>query len=309
MPTLLSAYPGVLVWVQFICPLVVEGFLFGFYTGCFVLYLYLHAMKTLKDSDAKRNILIYPLCMVYGLSALHFILDMKDIPDNFGIVRQTLRQICLENNIYFATSSFYHFLSQSILIYRCWIVWGRKTSVTIIPLLLAFAAFGITLSQLADGTCYSNIPDLFNVYQVLYLVIDGLVMGLIVLKIVMVYLEVQPVMAHNRRERKFRPIVFIFFILIDSGSVIFITQLCYTIIVLHPYITISDQVALAQNLIVLILRQVPLNGIIPTIILVREALGMSYNDITPLSQTIESLHFAHNDDTLGNSNQEVEQCQ
>ncbi|KAF8808251.1 hypothetical protein BYT27DRAFT_7337853 [Phlegmacium glaucopus] len=190
-------------------------------------------------------------------------------------------------------------------IYQCWIVWGRRTSVTIVPLLLAFAALGITLSQIRDKRCIPMVPDLINVNQRLYLAIDGLVMGLIILKIVMVYLEVRAVMAHSGRENKFRPIGFTLFILIESGCVIFATQLCS--VIFYPGRDVNYEKFLAYSFFATILTQVPLNGIIPTIILVREALGMSYSDITPLSQTIESLHFAHNDDTSGNSNQEVEQ--
>ncbi|KAF8812861.1 hypothetical protein BYT27DRAFT_7207421 [Phlegmacium glaucopus] len=267
---------GTWYWIAITCPLVVEGFLFGLYTGCFVLYLRLHVMNTLKDSDAKRKFLLYPLCILYGLSAVNFGLDINNTLFGFGVSQKTPRQLVLENSIEIATSSVYYFLSQSILIYRCWIVWGRRTSITIIPLLLAFAALGTILSQMSD-----KVPYLYNVTQALYLAVDGLVMGLIILKIAMVYLEVRPIMAHSGKENKFRPLVFILFILIESGSV-------------------------AYAFIRVILTQVPLNGIIPTIILVRDALGMSYNDTTPLSQTIETLHFAHNDSSV-NSNHEVEE--
>ncbi|KAF8802307.1 hypothetical protein BYT27DRAFT_6765383 [Phlegmacium glaucopus] len=61
------------------CPPVVAGFLFGVYTGCFVLYLYLHAMNTLKDSDAKRKFLIYPLCTIYGLSIVVFGMNIRQM--------------------------------------------------------------------------------------------------------------------------------------------------------------------------------------------------------------------------------------
>ncbi|KAF8802308.1 hypothetical protein BYT27DRAFT_7261090 [Phlegmacium glaucopus] len=130
-------------------------------------------------------------------------------------------------------------------------------------------------------------------------------MGLIVLKIVMVYLEVRPVTAQSRKENKFRPLVFILFILIESGSVVFVTQLCLIVLQFGFFHGIEGKTG--TLFVWTILNQVPLNGIIPTIILVREALGMSYNDITPLSQTIESLHFAHNDDISENSNQAVEE--
>ncbi|KAF8808261.1 hypothetical protein BYT27DRAFT_7337858 [Phlegmacium glaucopus] len=265
--------PSVWHWLTFhgfqVCPVIVAGFLFGLYTGCFVLYLYLHAMKTLKASDAKRNFLIYLLCTLYGLSAVNAVFNVLAV---FGLQPSGG-------------------VKHSILIYRCWIVWGRRTSVIIIPLLLALAALGTSLSQIGFG-------------QALYLAIDGLVMGLIILKIVMVYLGVRPVMAHSGRENKFRPLVFILFILVESGSVIFVTRLCS--IILSFEVVHSAETLLAEKFFVAILTQVPLNGIIPTIILVREALGMSYSDVTPSSQTIESLHFADNDDTSGNSNQEVE---
>ncbi|KAF8808266.1 hypothetical protein BYT27DRAFT_7337862, partial [Phlegmacium glaucopus] len=142
-------------WTMNLCPLVVEGFLFGLYTGCFVLYLYIHAMNTLKDSDAKKNVLVYPLWMLYCLSTVNFLLDIMDIFTYFSKspVLERLLQYCLQINIQIATSSFYNFISQSILIYRCWIVWGRRTSVTIVPLLLAFAALGTTLSQIGGQLC------------------------------------------------------------------------------------------------------------------------------------------------------------
>ncbi|KAF8812863.1 hypothetical protein BYT27DRAFT_6401174 [Phlegmacium glaucopus] len=239
-----------------VCPVIVGGFLFGLYTGCFLLYLYLHAMKTLKASDAKRNYLIYPLCTLYGLSALKFGFNMSNMPGGHG---------CLRGKIEIVTSSLYYFLSQSILIYRCWIVWGRRTSVAIIPLLLALAALGTTLSRVIPGDsesvwCLSEGPDVFGVHQGMYLAIDGLVMGLIILKIAMVYLEVRPVMAHSGRDNKFRPVVFILFILIESGSVIFATQLCYIILYFQHFVASSGYgVGAAYLFIGTILAQVPLN--------------------------------------------------
>ncbi|KAF8808252.1 hypothetical protein BYT27DRAFT_7287606 [Phlegmacium glaucopus] len=302
-------------WLTFndFCPVIVAGFFFGLYTGCFFLYLYLHAMKTLKASDTKRNYRIYLLCMLYGLSAVKFGLDVLNILVDSGL-QQFFLGLCLQGNIQVITSGFYYFLSKSILIYRCWIVWGRRTSVTIIPFLLALAGLGSTLAQILTIRMERNYCFIYTFYDVdiinqgLYLAADGLVMGLIVLKIVMVYLEVRPIVAHSGRENKFRPLIFILFILIESGSVIFVTQLCSIIVwCLLGTNSVSAGTVVAYSFLETILTQVPLNGIIPTIILVREALGMSYNDITPLSQTIESLAFADNDDTSGNSNQEVEQ--
>ncbi|KAF8808264.1 hypothetical protein BYT27DRAFT_7241752 [Phlegmacium glaucopus] len=233
---------------------------------------------------------------------------MMNLLGSFG-VQSTTRNYCLLGNSRIVIISFYYFISQSILIYRCWIVWGRMTSVTIIPLLLALTALGTSLSQILPGPISHNrchISSLFLIFhlvdvtQCLYLAIDGLIMGLIVLKIVMVYLGVRPFMAHSGRENKFRPLVFVVFILIESGSVVFAAQLCYVFFYFSPYGGVA-----ADAFILRIIREVPLNGIIPTIILVRDALGMSYNDVTPLSQTIESLHFAH-DDTSVNSNPEVQ---
>ncbi|KAF8808262.1 hypothetical protein BYT27DRAFT_7255706 [Phlegmacium glaucopus] len=247
------------------------------YTGCFVLYLYLHAMKTLEAPDPNRNFLIYPLCTLYGLSAVKFVLDIKDTaPDIAAELSGGQYTSC---NIQLLLFPFTEYFDLPML--DC----VGTQNVCYNPSI----AFGVCDTRLVKSLAiiiYNPWTDVVTFTKGLYLAIDGLVMGSVVLKIVMAYLEVRPVMAHSGRENKFSP------------SRLYILHLD------RVWQSIED--AVAYVFIARILRQVPLNGIIPTIILVREALGMSYNDITPISQTIESLHFAHND-ALANSNQEVDE--
>jgi len=112
------------------------GFLFGLYSGIFALYLQcLHASKT--DAVNAKNILFYALCFLYILSVATIGFDIVSyvVDSDIG----NLNLVYAITTTQFTLFAFCDFIAQSILIYRCWIVWGQNIRVVIVPSILAFA--------------------------------------------------------------------------------------------------------------------------------------------------------------------------
>ena len=137
-------------------------------------------------------------------------------------------------------------------IYRCWMVWNRNIRVVIIPLIFAVTFFGqstylfvsnfhllpsaiwIFLSISPDEWQYfreispnPELSDLLWTCLALSLTVNATVTGLIVFRIMKVYLEAKPTLSEKKLGatgggRKLRSIIFV---LIESGMALFAIQL------------------------------------------------------------------------------------
>ena len=154
-----------------------------------------------------------------------------------------------------------HLILQKI--YRCWIVWGYKIRVVIIPSFLAFAFLGplIHLSSLTDFNLWflafwiasGTAPPLYIVQDRFYVAhwsitlavaglalsmsVNALVTGLIVFRIFKVFREFKTAAADNQTSGVPGggiPLQRVIFILIESGVALFLIQLTRLVVAIVP---------------------------------------------------------------------------
>jgi len=270
--------------------LCIEGLLYGLYSGIFIMFLQYHASK----NQADNSILFYALCFLYMLCVAMISADIAAsvvIRESSIIYRITIIQVTV--------FGCYDFLSQCILIYRCWIVWGCNTYVVIVPSILAIAF----LATWAGGL--SGVPD-FNVEGrfvvtgprntltisslALSMSVNALVMCLIVFKIYKVFKEVKYTTTSDENSLGIAngtKLWSIMFVIIESGMALFSIQLARVAVSNSLGTTAGFD---AFGLIVGIHEM--LNGITPTIILVRVSIGLSFHDEGSMVEAVGSLlHF------------------
>ncbi|KAF8811928.1 hypothetical protein BYT27DRAFT_7240149 [Phlegmacium glaucopus] len=277
--------------------IVLEGFFYGLYSAIFFLYIQHQTSK--EGIDKTRNILLYPLCILYILSTATLVLDIIITMALTSSVPTSLRLGLYISWISTTIVGLCDFISQAILIYRCWIIWGYNIRVIVIPSILALAFLATWLA--VNGFSYIG-PDegLYVTYSgyaltltsfAISLVVNGVVTGLIVLKILKVYREVRSTpedqtLGIGGTKGKLRSIIFI---IIESGMAMFTFQSIGFVL----YILRLD----AQTIIIRINQM--FYGITPTVILVRLSMGLSFHDETSMVETAASWRFAsHNQNPI-----------
>ncbi|KAF8814100.1 hypothetical protein BYT27DRAFT_7157054 [Phlegmacium glaucopus] len=183
---------------------------------------------------------------------------------------------------------------QILKIYRCWIVWGCNIRVVIFPSILAFV---FLVSDSAGYILSGRIlePDwglgMILAGVAMSMTVNALVTFLIVFKIFKVYREIKS--ASDDQSLGFTggsKIRTVIFIVIESGMALFSIQLARLMATI--FIT-TDAGGQAFDIIVPIHQM--LNGITPTIILVRVSMGLSFHDQeSMIESSIGSLHFVAN---------------
>ncbi|KAF8815185.1 hypothetical protein BYT27DRAFT_7334049 [Phlegmacium glaucopus] len=269
----------------------IECFLYGLYSGIFAIYL----QGTLKRSTDKRNnIIFYALCALYVLSVVTVVVDIARFTYNhiIGDLTTTFQLGFLQTMVV----GFCDFIAQSILIYRCWIVWGCNIRVVILPSILAVAYLVIWIVSSSFRSILSGqvvVPDwthgLTLAALAVSMTVNALVTFLIVFKIFRVYCEIGSTSDDQSlgatAGSKFRAVIFI---IIESGMILFSIQLAR---VLGTIFVVTDAGDRILKIIIFIHQM--LNGITPTIILVRVYMGLSFHDKESMREsTIESLRFA-----------------
>ncbi|KAF8816038.1 hypothetical protein BYT27DRAFT_7154988 [Phlegmacium glaucopus] len=280
-----------------------EGFLCGIYSGIFAMYLQ-GASK--KDTNKRINVIFYALCVLYVLSVGDVVVDTASYiyanPTallHTGFIQGTLAGCC-------------DFIAQSILIYRCWIVWGCNIRVVILPSILAFVYLVTWLASNSSQRILSDqfvvVPDWgYSMYlagTTMSMTVNALVTCLIGFKIFKIYREVKstsddPSLGATGG-RKIRTVMFI---VIESGMILFSIQLARLMATVFQ----ATDAGFKTFDIVFYIHQM-LNGITPTIILVRVSMGLSFYDKESLIEsTIGSLHFvANNPNSISETETETE---
>ncbi|KAF8808235.1 hypothetical protein BYT27DRAFT_7255738 [Phlegmacium glaucopus] len=257
-----------------------EGFFYGLYSGIFAMYI----QGTSKKGTNKRiNILFYTLCALYILSVVIGVVDIARFIYEFqGNQTANLHLKFLQGTAFACCD----FMAQSILIYRCWIVWGCDIRVVILPSILAFVFLvswlGGSSSQYILSPRHITVPYWGNCMVLagitISMTVNALVTCLIAFKIFK--------FGRNWRE-KIRTVMFV---LIESGMVLLSIQLARLV----ATIFISTDAGFKAFNIIVYIHQM-LNGITPTIILVRVSMGLSFRDMESMMEsTIASLHFVAN---------------
>jgi len=190
------------------------------------------------------------------------------------------------------------FIAQCILIYRCWIVYGQNIRVIIVPSILAFAYLvvwmagngAVVIVQNDIGQAPWGNKTLLTSLTT-SMTVNALVTGLIVFKIFKVFREVKSVTALEDKSlgitggNKLRSVIFI---IIESGMVLFAIQLVRLVVTIFQ----TNAGYYVFEFIIGIHEMV--NGIAPTVILVRVSLGLSFHDKESLEEAVGSLQCAAN---------------
>jgi len=247
------------------------------------MYLQHHWHGSQQSTDKAKNILFYALWVLYTLSAVTGVADMLAVSWRDASL-EIVHQLGIIQVVAFACCDF---IAQFILIYRCWIMWGYNIRVVIVPSLSAFAFLAIWM---AAGT-----PEWVSTLEVtglaLSMTVNTLVTGLIVFRILKVFQEVKTRDADNQilGVTGGRTLQRVIFILIESGMALFSIQLARLVVI----VVLESHSAASEAFYFIIGIHEMLNGITPTIILVRVSMGLSFhNESSMVEASIGSLRFA-----------------
>jgi len=179
-------------------------------------------------------------------------------------------------------------------------MWGCNTRVVIIPIIMAFTFLVLWMAGITGNYIDQNgveSPDWCAVVVTTSIAIsmslNALVTSLIAIRIFRA-VKGNTTFYENLKSLGGSQVDFryIIFVIIESGMVLFSIQFARVVsTALRPEGTIDDLDAF--NFIVSLHEM--LNGIIPTIILVRVSMGLSFDDETSMKEAAESLRFVRND--------------
>ncbi|KAG2030043.1 hypothetical protein BDR03DRAFT_975104 [Suillus americanus] len=274
--------------------LVCEALLYGVYCVLFIISVTI----LIKRYRVSNRVVWVANCLLFTTSTAHFALMFNHF------------YIALENAPFsdFANEtpelmganlmiSVVDVIGDSLLLYRCWLVWGKNFYVIVLPLLTALVGFGCILpipSLLMSINPTSPVPPaqivpLTIAGYVLPLCTNIMVTGLIAGRIW--YMSRIPVVDEHGKPAILkiatggRPMMLI----IESGALYMITQLIFVILVA----TRNPAEA------VLSLAGTQIYGIASTLIIIRVGLGIS-SEQTMLTMTTTQVEFhSHRRDTTG----------
>jgi len=256
------------------------------------------------------------LCLLYALSmatvvsdSLAMILEIRHDSQSM-IFRTYMVQVIANGSC--------DFIAQCILIFRCWIVWGKDIRVVIIPSFLAIAYIATWLAPLGAVSLERGVilcapwgNTLSLTALTTSMVVNALMTGLIVFKILKVFLEFKPTSVERTLGSESlssaggSKLGHIVFIIIESGMALFAIQLVrvvLTSLMTQPskYTGYTEPVVGMEFVIGI---HEMLNGITPTLILVRTSMRLSFDDDASeesFKEVVGSLRF-HNPPSDPNS--------
>jgi hypothetical protein len=197
------------------------------------------------------------------------------------------------------------FIAQCILIYRCWIVWGRDIRVLIIPSILAITCIATWLAERGALISYEKGEFLIAPWGITMILtslaasmaVNTLVTGLIVYKILRLkmFMEYKPTLIERTLDSAGGiKLQYIVFIIIESGMMLFAIQLIRIVLTsLVDVAPVETELNLLGGLIIVMGIHQMLNGIAPTVILVRVSMKLSFHDEASFKEleASGSLHF------------------
>jgi len=236
----MSGLGQVTLFEMMLIGIVIEGFFYGLYSAMICMYIQFQPSK--GPGSNKKSIVIYALSILYILSTAMFVLDITSAvveattpSDPKGPLLSRLEALSYKKNTIIGLCDF---ISQGILIYRCWVIWGGNIRVIIIPSILALVYLAAWLAR--NGVIYFAPVDghlslqstlrehiIFLSSLGISLTVNAVVTGLIVFKILKVYRSVRPTPVKDQTldvagaGAKLRSIMFI---IIESGVAMFIIQ-------------------------------------------------------------------------------------
>jgi len=268
--------------------LCLQALLFGIYSGLFAMHLKYDAIKRETD-NRKRNIIFYALCLLYLLTMAVFATDIAT--PFIGEVTVGYR-LATAGGVLFGCGDF---IAQAILIHRCWIVWGRNIRLVVIPSILAFVYLVIWMAGMGSTFIDQGVIRQHVWGEALVLtgltasmIVNALVTGLIVFRIFKVKRVSTPEDKSFGITRRHKlQVRSVLFVIIESGMALFAIQLARVAISATQGLTNAEYYAF---LFITSIQEI-LNGIAPTIILVRVSLGLSFDNEKSLVEAVSSLRF------------------
>ncbi|KDR68070.1 hypothetical protein GALMADRAFT_146563 [Galerina marginata CBS 339.88] len=252
---------------------ILEAIFWGIYVVVFVLYLNFHRKST-------GGLLVYPLSALFILCtafvtldfALEFLTILHSADPNSEVI---------SNRLTVGTSMIYvlvDFISQGVLIYRCWVVWGKNPLLIIFPSILSLTSFEqaanipliIMEVRLIPG--HRTAPQWFiklgSASIILSLTVNILITGILVLKLVIHRREHEKGL--NGRHGGGLNLSSLISFLIESAMLTFASQLIW--VVLFNLQDTNNGVDAFDGVVTLSC------GIAPTAVIVRVAMGKSFDN-------------------------------
>ncbi|KAJ7127871.1 hypothetical protein C8R44DRAFT_979408 [Mycena epipterygia] len=260
-----------------------EAIFYGIYLILFAIAItVLLQRKTV--SNASRMTMFAITCLMFSLCTTHFSLNFNNVYN--GLLVHPRPHISEETHLMAGNDMLFSitdWCSQLILIYRCYLVWGKSVWVIILPILMSLAAVAcgvgligllLTVNPTAP-VAPAAIAPVGTAGFSLSLCLNLIVSALIVVRIWHVSRQNRLQGVSHSDSSIQRAIG----IIIESGLLFLTVQLVFVVLfaLSHP----------AQAVVVPIATQI--YGISPTLIIVRVGMGASYQQTSAAGGS--SLHF------------------
>ncbi|GJE85447.1 hypothetical protein PsYK624_015260 [Phanerochaete sordida] len=259
----------VLALVGFVC----ESLFYGAYVLLFAASIWV--ILWIQKNRGANTIIVTLHCLLFVACTLHYALEFAHFVEYLnggevaGFADETYHTFIAD-----CTTSVADFLGDLILIYRCYIIWGRNYYITIIPLLTASsglicaAVVGHFVWGTTGSTAMPSIVPLALASFILPLCTNVMVTGLIIGRIWWMSKDTALYELPTRSTTRAAISV-----MIESGALYFIVQLIFVVIfgINHP----------AEVIMILIATQT--YGIASTLILIHVGLGLSWEQTVQLS--------------------------
>ncbi|KAF8881464.1 hypothetical protein BD779DRAFT_1675414 [Infundibulicybe gibba] len=242
---------------------VFECVFYGAYVVLFILYLVLQHRhnRGFGEPLTLAQILLFSFCTI------SFCLD---IPAAYLIVVPSAKNSNISDKLNLGSITMFatvDYLAQMILLYRCWIIWGRRWIVVAVPGFLALVSLGggLALAGLDNSPLWSTDQEkILRIFKLtgitaysISLSVNAITTSLIVTKIILTSRKVRPVLGLNSR----RALRITTAMTIESGLLMFALQLIVVaLFAREAFAVISSPI-------------VQIFGIVPTLLGIRVVMG------------------------------------
>ncbi|KAI0918347.1 hypothetical protein AcW1_009748 [Taiwanofungus camphoratus] len=262
-----------------------EAVLYGAY--CILFLISLHVLIWRRRSRDLNTPLLFANCMLFFSCTAHFALEFNHYYTTLqatgvpNFANETKRLFGADILI-----SLIDFMGDMVLIYRCWLVWGKNYWVIILPFLTAVSGFACLMEVMhlllsidpSAPVAPAQVVPLGIAGYALPLCTNVLVTALIVVRIWYASLKIPDAglsLGTRRTTRHAMSIV------VESGALYLAVQLVFVVLfsIKHP----------AQAIVAVMAVQI--YGIAPTLIIIRVGLGITTEPTHPIPGTHISWGF------------------
>jgi len=266
-----------------------EGVAYGVNVVLFGIATHVLLLRRSRGNRSSNLPIFAFTCLMFALCTVHYALNFNNVYD--GTMVHVRPHISEETHLLVGADSIWlltDFFSQLLLIYRCYLVWGKSIWVVILPVLVALASvscgFAVTGLLMTINPTAPQVPaalvPIGDADFALSLILNFMVSSLIVGRIW--WMTRQGTLSHSSTSiQKAVGIV------IESGLLFLTIQFIFVILfaIAHP----------AQAVVEPIATQIYV--ISPMLIVVRVGMGAAYEPTRGTAATDTSLRFGETDGT------------